>query len=142
MCVPPGRTLSLNDGPETTCKSYPHETLDCKPCGRAALLSPLTLLLQDPAPVTSLDLSTCVSSGNSFPGVRQEPTLGPLKGFPHPVTVTPGARCVAVGGDSDGICPDLAQGPLLVPRFLHHSPFPSWRRAQGGDEGGPGRSGV
>ena len=35
-------------------------------------------------PVVSCFVSTCVSSNNSYPSVRQEPTFGPWKGFSLP----------------------------------------------------------
>ena len=35
-----------------------------------------------PFPIKSLALSACVSSDNSFPSVRQEPSFRPWKGFP------------------------------------------------------------
>ena len=35
-----------------------------------------------PFPIKSLAVSTCVSSDNSFPSVRQEPSFGPWKGPP------------------------------------------------------------
>ena len=58
---------------------------DCKPCGRAVLLASPTLLLSTWVPVPnkiSSFVSTCVSSDNSFPSVRQEPSFRPWKGFP------------------------------------------------------------
>ena len=52
-----------------------------------------------PFPIKSLALSACVSSDNSFPSVRQEPSFGPWKGSPflqhnhlilcHPLLVLP-----------------------------------------------------
>ena len=40
-------------------------------------------------------ISTCVSSDNSFPSVRQEPSFGPWRGVPFPAT----------GGDSSSLRP-------------------------------------
>ena len=54
-------------------------------CGRAVLLGLLTLLLSTRVPFPnkiSCFVSTCVSSDNSFPSVRQEPSFGPWKGSP------------------------------------------------------------
>ena len=62
-----------------------HKTWDCEPHGRAVLLGSLTLLLSTPVPLPNkvfCFVSTCVSLDNSFPSVRQEPTLRPWKGFP------------------------------------------------------------
>ena len=62
-----------------------HKTQDCEPHGRAVLLGPLTCLLSTQAPLPSKGfcfVSKCVSLGNSFPTVRQEPTLGPWKECP------------------------------------------------------------
>ena len=62
-----------------------HKTRGCEPRGRAALLGPVTLLLSAQAPLpdkVSCFVSTCVSSDNPFPSVRQEPTLGPWKASP------------------------------------------------------------
>ena len=56
-----------------------------QPGSRAVLLGPLTLLLSARAPFPnkiSCFVSTCVSSDNSFPSVRQEPSFGPGKGSP------------------------------------------------------------
>ena len=58
---------------------------NCEPRGRAVLLGSLTLLLSTRVPFPnkiSCFVSTCVSSDNSFPSVRQEPGLGPWKGSP------------------------------------------------------------
>ena len=55
----------------------------CEPRGRAALLGFLTLLLSTRVPFPnkiSCFVSTYVSSDNSFPSVRQEPSFGPWKG--------------------------------------------------------------
>ena len=61
-----------------------HKTQDCEPRGRAALLGSLTYCSPPgcPFPVKSLALSACVSSDNSFPSVRQEPSFGPWKRSP------------------------------------------------------------
>jgi len=66
-------------------ESHHHKTWDCKPCGRAVLLGSLTLLLSTRVPFPSkisCFVSTRVSSDNSFPSVRQEPSFGPWKGSP------------------------------------------------------------
>ena len=50
---------------------------------RAVLLGSLTLLLSTRVPFpnkVSCFVSTCVSSDNSFPSVRQEPSFGAWKG--------------------------------------------------------------
>ena len=55
----------------------------CEPRGRAVLLGFLTLLLPTRVPFPSrisCFVSTYVSSDNSFPSVRQEPSFGPWKG--------------------------------------------------------------
>jgi len=52
---------------------------------RAILLGSLTILLSAWTPFPnkiSCFISTCVSSDNSFPSVRQEPSFGPWKGSP------------------------------------------------------------
>ena len=51
----------------------------------SVLLGSLTLLLSTRVPFhnkISCFVSTCVSSDNSFPSVRQEPSFGPWKGSP------------------------------------------------------------
>ena len=76
-------------------ESHHHKTGDCESCGRAVLLHSLTLLLSTQVPFpnkTSCFVSTCVSSDNSFPSVRQEPNFGPWKGV----------RLPATNGDSGG----------------------------------------
>ena len=79
--APPGRTLVLEwlakDNPETDPITI--KPCDCKPCDRAVLLGPLTLLLSARAPFPNKStrfVSICVSSDNSFLSVRQEPSLG------------------------------------------------------------------
>ena len=65
--------------------SHHHKTQDCEPCGRAVLLGSLTLLLSTQLPFPnkiSCFVSTCVSSDNSFPSLRQEPSFRPWKGSP------------------------------------------------------------
>ena len=60
-----------------------HKTRHCEPHGRAVLLGFLTLLLSTRVPFLnkiSCFVSTCLSSDNSFPSVRQEPSYGPWKG--------------------------------------------------------------
>jgi len=69
------------DHPETN----PITLKPCEPRGRAVLLGSLTLLLSTWVPFPnkiSCFVSTCVSSDNSFPSVRQEPSLGPWRGPP------------------------------------------------------------
>ena len=59
------------------------KTRHCEPRGRAVLLGSLTLLLSTRVPFPnkiSCFVSTCVSSDNSFPSVRQEPSFAPWKG--------------------------------------------------------------
>ena len=84
MHAPLGSTVSQNDWPETTQKLTHHrKTQDCEPRGRAVLLGSLTWLLSTRVPLpnkVSCFVTTCVSLGNSFPSVRQEPTLGLWKG--------------------------------------------------------------
>ena len=63
--------------------NYHHKTRDCEPRGRAVLLGSLTLLLSARVPFPNKIaclVITCVSSDNSFPRVRQEPSFGPWKG--------------------------------------------------------------
>ena len=60
--------------------SHHHKTRRCAPRGRAVLLGSLTLLLSTQASLpnqVSCFFSTCISSDNPFPTVRQEPALGP-----------------------------------------------------------------
>ena len=84
--MPPGGTLSQNDWPETTWKLIlSQKNKDCESWGRAVLLGSQTLLLSAWVPLpnkVSYLVSTCVSSDNSFPRVRQEPALRPWKGSP------------------------------------------------------------
>ena len=53
-----------------------------EPCGRAVFLVPLPYcsLPGQLFPLKSLALSAHISSDNSFPSVRQEPSFGPWKG--------------------------------------------------------------
>ena len=56
--------------------SHHHKIWDCEPCGRTVLLGSLTLLLSARVPLPSKGscfVSSCVSSHNSFPSVRQKP---------------------------------------------------------------------
>ena len=60
-------------------------TIKPEPGGRSVLLGSLTLLLSTWVPFLnkiSCFVSTCVSSDNSFPSDRQEPSFGPWKGSP------------------------------------------------------------
>ena len=71
------------DNSETNPITIKPETASHEPRGRAVLLGSLTLLLSTQAPSPnkiSCFVSTCVSSDNSFPTVRQEPNFGPWKG--------------------------------------------------------------
>ena len=66
-------------------KFHHHKTRHCEPHSKAVLLVSLTLLLSTRVPFPnkiSCFVSTCVSSDNSFPSVRQEPSFGPWKGSP------------------------------------------------------------
>ena len=65
------------NNPETYCITIKPKT------GRAFLLGSLSLLLSAQLPFPnkiSCFVSTCVSSDNSFPSIRQEPSFGPWKG--------------------------------------------------------------
>ena len=84
--APPERTLSQNDWPETTWKWIPSPQ---NPRLRATRQSSSpgfphpAALPRAPLPnKVSCFVSTWVSSDNSFPSVRQEPTPGPWKGSP------------------------------------------------------------
>ena len=71
------------DNPETNTVTI--KPWDCKPCGSAVLLGSLTLLLSTQVPFPnkiSCFVSTCVSSDNSVPSVRQEPSFGLGRGPP------------------------------------------------------------
>ena len=62
-----------------------HKTRHCESRSRAVLLGSLTLLLSTQVPIPnkiSRFVRTCVSSDNSFPSVRQEPSFGPWKESP------------------------------------------------------------
>lgn len=62
-----------------------HKSRGCELRGRVVLPASLTLLPSARAPLpnkASCSVGTCVSPDNSFPSVRQEPTLGPWKGSP------------------------------------------------------------
>ena len=78
-----------DDWPETT-PNWPHhhKTWNFESHGRAALGS-LTLLLSTRASLpnkVSCFVIMWISLNNSFPSVRQEPTLGPWKGVSFPTT--------------------------------------------------------
>ena len=64
-------------------ETHQHQTRDWEPRSRAVPLGPLTLLssAQAPLPVKSLPC-VHVSLDRSRLSVRQEPSLGPWKGFP------------------------------------------------------------
>ena len=88
--------LSQNDWLKTTQKLIPSPQNIRLLCGRAVLLSSLILLLSAQAPSKigafipnkiSCFVSTYISPDNSFLSVRQEPSLGPLKGVPLPATL-------------------------------------------------------
>ena len=83
--APPGRTLSQNNWLRTTRKySHHHETRDCEPRGRAALLGSLPLLLSAWAPLpnkVSDFVSTCVSPRTiHFRALEKSLLLGPRRG--------------------------------------------------------------
>ena len=78
-----------DDWPETPWQLTPFpKTRDCEPRGRAVFPGSLTCCspLRGQRGVGGLPnkvfcfVSTCVSSDNSFPSVREEPTLRPWKG--------------------------------------------------------------
>ena len=83
----PGRTLSQSDWPETSGETHPitikPETASHMAEHSSWVPSPSCSPPGRPFPKMSLALfSMCVSVDNSFPSVRQEPTLGPWKGSP------------------------------------------------------------
>ena len=84
-CAPPGRTLSQGDWPETP---YKLNLAPQNPRLQATWQSsppgfPYTAVLHQGTPPNKVFFSsTCVSSDNSFPSIRQEPTLQPWKGSP------------------------------------------------------------
>ena len=61
---------------------------------------PCCSLPRRPFPIESFDLSILVSSDNSFPSVRQEPTLGPWKGVPF-------LQCIFIGFKHNSITVSL-----------------------------------
>ena len=72
---PPVRMISQRQPGNS---SHHHKTWECKPCGRAALLGSLNLLLCTWAPLPNkvfCFISKCVSSKNSFLSVRKESSL-------------------------------------------------------------------
>ncbi|XDA90435.1 hypothetical protein R6Z07F_020032 [Ovis aries] len=82
---PTGRVREKSKG-DTECPTTSqnhHKTRHCESRSRAVLLGFLTLLLSTWVPFPnkiSCFVSTCVSSENSFPSVRQEPSFRPWKG--------------------------------------------------------------
>ena len=82
---PLGRTLSQNDCLKTTRKLIPSpENPRLRATWQSSSPGSLTLLLSAWAPFPnkiSCFVSTCVSSDNSIPSVRQEPTFWLWKGF-------------------------------------------------------------
>ena len=88
MCTSQGRTLSQIDWPETTWKLIPlpqNLRLRATEVFRTVLLGSFTLLISTWLPLpnkVSCFVSTCVSSDNSFPSVRQEPLFRPWKWSP------------------------------------------------------------
>ena len=106
-----------------------HKTWDCEPHGRAVLLVSLTLLLSAPVPLpskVSCFVSTCVSSDNSFPSVKQEPTPGPWKKLPF--LQQRGCPFLCCHASPAGFChARLCQHPDLVAHAA--SPTPSSCRA-------------
>ena len=84
MRTPPGRVPSQDAGQrQPGNSSHQHQNRDWEPHGRAVPLGPLTLLssARAPLPVKSLPC-VHVSLDRSRLSVRQEPSLGPWKGFP------------------------------------------------------------
>src|SRR5574337_1295795 len=78
-------------------ESHHHKTRDCEPPGRAVLLGSLTLLLSTRVPFPnkiSCFVSTCISSDDSFPSVRQEPSFRPWKGSSFLQQL---CNCVSIG---------------------------------------------
>ena len=88
----------------------------CEPRGRAALLGFLTLLPSTRVPFpskVSCFVSTYVSSDNSFPSVRQEPSFGPWKG-----SLVLQQMVTLVGfffAETDILTTRGTQGPALLP---------------------------
>ena len=94
-------------------KETPH--VHCEPRGRA-VLGFLTLLLSTRGPFpnkTSCFVSTYVSSDNSFPSVRQEPSFGPWKGslFPQQMVTLVGFFFA----ETDILTTWGTQGPACLP---------------------------
>ena len=124
-----------------------HKTRDCKPYGRAVLLGSLTLLLSARVPFPnkiSCFVSTCVSSDNSFPSVRQEPGFRPWKGSsflqqthssglgvcPHPGARTQGHSTYGHAGHTLGHNVTTCQGRTSCPgkrRQLRWQDCMCWR---------------
>ena len=80
---------------------------DCEPCGRAALLVSLTLLLstRQPFPIKSLALSAVASPQTiRFQVLHNSPVSGPGKGLPSCNVYTHLSLCVCV---SRSVAPDI-----------------------------------
>ena len=77
-------------------ESHQRKTPDSEPRGRAPLLGSLPQLLSSAAPLPD-SVSSCVPSDNSFPTVRQEPTLRPQKGSPFLQHVRAGEEDLSSG---------------------------------------------
>ena len=65
-------------------ESHHHKTQDCEPVAEQSPAFPYPPALYPGALPNKISgfVSTCVSSDNSFPSVRQEPSFGPWKGSP------------------------------------------------------------
>ena len=108
-----------------------HKTRDCEPRSRAVLLDSLTLLLSTRVPFPnkiSCFVSTCVSSDNSFPSVRQEPSFGPWKGsaFLQQMATLVGLFF----SETNILTTQGTQGPACLPmdqtQWLQLGPFCPW----------------
>ena len=103
----------------------------CEPRGRAVLLGFLTLLSSTRVPFpskVSCFVSTYVSSDNSFPSVRQEPSFGPWKG-----SLVLQQMVTLVGfffAETDILTTRGTQGPACLPmdqtQRLQLGPFCPW----------------
>ena len=76
------------DHPETNPITIKQETAHQQLQSCSSVLPYRTILHLVPFPIKFLALSAHVSLDNSFPSVRQEPSLGPWKGSPFPATAS------------------------------------------------------